>query len=642
MSDPATILRSHHHIAVPNWVGPVIECATKSETAASYLAQAVAALRTMLPCDFAAVVRGEKGRWQTLASTGRDSSLPGDLLSESLDRGTTLDRTPWCISPLADHASTNELLVVSSSAAASREAVGNVAQVLGQGLLAVRRRDQLSHRIQRLETLLNLSGQWNQTLQLNELLTHIAEAATRLLNAERASIFLWDRPTRTLVGRPALGVEGNELRVPDDQGIVGVVLRGNEPRRVDLEDDHGAINRQVDQQLKFKTRNLLCVPLRGKGKELLGVFEVLNKRVGNFSADDETALTEFATYAAVAIENSQQFGQLLRVRNQLAEQAASGVRMIGDCPAIVSLRNTVSRIAATELAVLILGENGTGKEIVSQLVHYGSHRRNEPFVAVNCAALTETLLESELFGHEKGAFTDARETRQGKFELASGGTLFLDEIGDMSLGGQAKLLRVLEEKVVVRVGGSLPIRTDSRVIAATNQNLAELVRAKKFREDLFFRLNVMTLQVPPLRERGDDILLLAEHFLQEFSARARRKAPELTAAARKRLLSHEWPGNVRELRNLMERLVYLCADDKIDAEELAFVLLPGVKRDDSYLLDLPLADATQQFQVDFIAKQIEAARGNMTAAAERMGLHRTNLYRKMKQLGIPTGDNEQL
>jgi Nif-specific regulatory protein len=248
--------------------------------------------------------------------------------------------------------------------------------------------------------------------------------------------------------------------------------------------------------------------------------------------------------------------------------------------------------------------------------------------------LTETLLESELFGHEKGAFTDAHEARPGKFELASGGTLFLDEIGDMSPGGQAKLLRVLEEKVVVRVGGSTPIHTDARVIAATNQDLASMVRERRFREDLFFRLNVVALDLPPLRERGDDVLLLAGHFLRDFCGRARRKPPPFTAAARKRLLAHRWPGNIRELRNLMERLAYLSQGDRIDAVELAFILAPDTRSQALFSLDLPLGDATRRFQVQYITRQIEAARGNMTDAAARLGLHRSNLYRKMRKLGM--------
>jgi Nif-specific regulatory protein len=322
----------------------------------------------------------------------------------------------------------------------------------------------------------------------------------------------------------------------------------------------------------------------------------------------------------------------------MADRAAEGVQLLGECPAIEALRGTVRRVADTDLTVLILGENGTGKEVVSQMIHYLSRRRNEPFLAVNCAALTETLLESELFGHEKGAFTDARETRAGKFELASGGTLFLDEIGDMSPGGQAKLLRVLEEKIVVRVGGSLPIHTDARVVAATNQDLAQMVRQRKFREDLYFRLNVVTLELPPLRERGDDLLLLAELFLRDFCAKARRKAPKFTAAARKRLLGHPWPGNVRELRNLMERLAYLSQDDKIDAEDLSFILSPGADSSSIFSLDLPLANATKKFQSEYIKKHIESARGNMTDAAERLGLHRSNLYRKMRQLDMPVDE----
>jgi Nif-specific regulatory protein len=314
--------------------------------------------------------------------------------------------------------------------------------------------------------------------------------------------------------------------------------------------------------------------------------------------------------------------------------------MIGECPAIEALRSTIGRVANTELAILILGEHGTGKEVVSQMIHYLSARRNEALVAVNCAAVAETLLESELFGHEKGAFTDAHESRAGKFELASGGTLFLDEIGEMSPSGQAKLLRVLEEKVVVRVGGSAPIHTDARVIAATNRNLASMVREKKFREDLFFRLNVLTLELPPLRERGDDILILARHFLDQFCVKAGRKAPKFTAAASKRLLSHSWPGNIRELRNLMERLAYLSPGDKVDVNELAFVFSDDDGTSALLSLELPLNDATREFQTEYIKKQIQRARGSMTQAAGRLGLHRSNLYRKMRQLGMQL-DEEQ-
>jgi Nif-specific regulatory protein len=494
--------------------------------------------------------------------------------------------------------------------------------------------------VRRLEAILEIAGQWNQNQDTESLLQQMAEMSTRLLGAERASIFLWDRTQHQLVGRPALGVEGGELRIPDNAGIVGQVVQSGEPRRVASGTPRDGINRDVDQKLGFRTRNLLCTPLRGRKGQIFGAFEMINKIKGDFTDEDEAALVELASHAAIALENSQHRDQLLQSRKVVTQQAAAGVQLIGSTPGMEQLRSVVDRVARTDLVVLILGENGTGKEVVSRMIHYLSARGDEPFVAVNCAALTETLLESELFGHEKGAFTDAHEARQGKFELASGGTLFLDEIGDLSLGGQAKLLRVLEEKVVVRVGGSRPIRTDARIIAATNQNLAEMVEQRRFREDLFFRLNVFRVNMPPLRERIDDIVPLAEHFLQDFSARARRKPPRLTAAAQKRLRLHPWPGNVRELRNLMERLAYLTPDDTIDADELDFIIAP--KRNDSgaYQLGRSLKDASRDFQIEYVRRNIAAAGGNMSDAARSLGVHRSNLYRKMEQLGMTEGTQE--
>ena len=400
---------------------------------------------------------------------------------------------------------------------------------LGAGLRSVRKAQRLQQRAAQAETILSIVQEWSRTQEMETLLNQMAEASTKLLDADRASIFLWDRANHLLVGRPALGVPGGELRVPDDAGVVGEVLRSGQSRRVSHRETHDPVNRKVDAQLKYQTRTLVAVPMRSAGGELLGVFEVINKRVGEFTADDETALTEFATHAVVALENTQDRQRLMASHKQIVDQAAEHVRLVGNSPAIDALRSTVGRVANTDLAVLVLGENGTGKEVISQMIHYLSPRRDRPFVAVNCAAIAETLLESELFGHEKGAFTDAHESRPGKFELAAGGTLLLDEIGDLSPGGQAKLLRVLEEKIVVRVGGSRPIPVDVRVIAATNQNLAEMVRAKKFRQDLFFRLNVVVLELPPLRDRGDDVLLLADFFLADFCRRARRKPPKFSA-----------------------------------------------------------------------------------------------------------------
>ena len=639
-SHPADLPQLEAHPALAEVASRLFYWSSVESSAAAYLRNSLPVVVQILGGEYAAVVRGEKGKWRTLGKAGADRSLPTELLADALDRNAPCSSKEWYAAPLAPQSESGEVLAThriwdhASEAGGAAEAV---ALWLHLGLSAVRKREQQQQREQRLQAILEIAAQWQQTLEMAPLLVRMAETSTRLLNAERASIFLWDKPNKTLVGRPALGVPGGELRIPDNTGIVGQVVQSGEPRRVDADIavEQSEVDRRVDKQVNFQTRSLVCVPLRGRSGELFGAFEVLNKIGGNFTDDDTDALIELATHASAALENTQQIESLLAARKNLADLSAEGVKLIGHCPPIEALRSAARRVADTELSVLILGENGTGKEVVSQMIHYQSRRRNEPFVAVNCAALTETLLESELFGHEKGAFTDAREMRQGKFELASGGTLFLDEIGDMSLGGQAKLLRVLEEKVVVRVGGSVSISTDARVLAATNQNLAELVRSKRFREDLFFRLNVVTLEIPPLEARRR-YRYPGRAFPEKLLRRARRKMPKFTAAAKKRMLAHNWPGNVRELRNLMERLAYLLPEeqDKIDASDLAFILSPTADAAGVFALDVPLTDATRSFQIELIRKHIEASRGNMTSAAERLGLHRSNLYRKMRQLGM--------
>ncbi len=619
----------------------LLAAANQVEEPVNWLAAALPAIAADLAAPYVALAVADGGHWNALAEAGPARSLPVDLLSEVLDCEATRLHGNWVAGPLAPRAVSAEVLVVcwpSGPPADALPAVESLLPVVREAFAAVRVRHQQLRRIRRLETILEITSQWNQTREIEPLLVRMAEAATQLLKADRASIFLWDRANHVLIGRPALGVKGGELRVAEDRGVVGQVLQSGQPVRVDSATQPDPIDHSVDTKLRYRTRTLLCVPMQTRSGERFGVFELINKLSGAFTQDDQEALVELAAHAAVALENVQDRQKLMATNRQIAEQAAQGVQLIGECPAIQSLRSIVRRVAETDLAVLIGGENGTGKEVVAQSIHYLSHRLGQPFIALNCAAIPETLAESELFGHEKGAFTDARESRPGKFELASGGTLFLDEIGDLSLNCQAKLLRVLEEKVMVRVGGSEPIATDARLLAATNQKLAEMVQQKRFREDLYFRLNVVTLDLPPLRERGGDILLLAEHFLNEFCRRARRKLPELTAAARKRLAEHPRPGNVRELRNQMERLAYLAAGDVIEAEDLAFILSP---RGQVPLIDdlgQNLSDATSRFQTEYIRRTIQQLGGNMSRVAERLGLHRSNLYRKMRQLGMDVSD----
>ena len=624
----------------------LVERSLEIQLESEFLTTALELLCNSVGATGATLVQGTKGQWRLLAHWGAGDGLPEELLAETLDSARCGAADGWTGTPLLagnqQDAFWSSQLIAANTDSVPLETFDACAAAVGLAYQVFRNHHQHQNRATRFEAMLDMTVQWNQSRQTDELLEQIAETSTRLLGAERATIFLPDTSGEQLVGKPATGVEGGQIQIPKNAGVVGQVFNSGKPARVDddVQSEQQQINRSVDKELGFETRNLLCVPMFNREGKTIGAFELINRLEGNFTQTDEAALLELAGHAAVSIDNTQHVEHLTSSRQAVTAEAAGQVELIGQCEAIEDLKKAIARVAGTELVVLITGENGTGKEVVAQMIHYLSDRRDEVMVAVNCAAISQTLLESELFGHEKGAFTDAHQAREGKFELASDGTLFLDEIGDMSLDGQSKLLRVLEEKKVVRVGGSKPIPTNARVVAATNQNLAELIGAKKFRQDLYFRLNVVEIQLPALRDRGEDVILLAEYFLGQFCAKARRKLPDITAAAKKQLLRHGWPGNIRELRNMMERLVYLTEGTKIDAADLAFVSSPQ-SEDSAIPLDLPLTDATKAFQIDYIQRHIKRASGNMSDAAERMGLHRSNLYRKMKQLGMGDGDAEE-
>jgi Nif-specific regulatory protein len=622
----------------------LVASATVAQSPTDFLRQQLADMCGELGASGAGFV-DRSPDWVVTVQTGRWNGLeiPKPLLGEILDRdsgvSTSLE-SPTAGSlvavPVRTRASTGSVLAFTGRHLAPE--ILPLAVVLGKTLGAcldiLSDRSRAVHRIECLRGILKVSLTLSTVKETEPLLELIAQEAVRILDCDRASIFLWDREHQEVVACPALGVEGNSLRLSDKTGIVGEVIHSAKLRRVDDAYHDSHFSSKVDMASGYKTRNLLCAPLFDGENKLLGAFEVINKNNGNFTEDDEATLMDLSIQVAIALKNTQERESLLRSHRQLTEQVTKGVTLIGDSPAMQAMRSTIRRLAATDLPVLILGESGTGKEVVAQTLHFQGPRADRPFVAVNCAALTETLLESELFGHEKGAFTDARDMHRGKFEIAEGGTIFLDEIGDMSPGGQAKLLRVLEQKVITRVGGSQAIPINARVIAATNAHLAEQVRARKFREDLYFRLNVVTLDLPPLRERPEDVLSLAEHFLGGFATQARRPRLELSAEARKRLQFHTWPGNVRELRNLMERVAFLAPNDIIEADDLAFILSPDQNRSNEPSLDLGLSEATNQFQQEFIRRAIRRVRNNMSETARLLGLHRSNLYRKMRQLGM--------
>ncbi len=309
--------------------------------------------------------------------------------------------------------------------------------------------------------------------------------------------------------------------------------------------------------------------------------------------------------------------------------------MVGESQAMNHLRAQVALAAPTNGRVLILGDNGTGKELVARIIHHSSRRRHGPFVEVNCAAIPEELIESELFGHMRGAFTGAVADKPGRFEQASGGTIFLDEIADMSLKTQAKVLRVLQEQVMERVGGTQRIRVDVRVLAATNKDLPGEIRAGRFREDLYFRLNVIPIFVPSLRERQHDIPLLAEHFMAMLAAEDGKRPKRLAPEAAARLQQYAWPGNVRELRNVIERLLIFVSGDTITAQDLGFLGRDGAA-------DLPapqgpvvpLSEARDHFEKEYILQTLAAQQGNMSRTAEVLGVERSNLYKKLRAFGI--------
>jgi two-component system nitrogen regulation response regulator NtrX len=347
----------------------------------------------------------------------------------------------------------------------------------------------------------------------------------------------------------------------------------------------------------------------------------------------------------LVVKNALRQRKLEAENRALKEQVEHRWVMVGESAAIHALRADIAQAAPSNGRVLIFGENGTGKELVARNIHHQSLRTSGPFVEVNCAAIPEELIESELFGHTRGAFTGALTAKKGKFELADGGTLFLDEVGDMTLKTQAKVLRVLQEQKVEPVGGTATITVDVRVIAATNKNLEEEIRKGTFREDLFFRLNVIPFHVPPLRDRREDVPLLARHFIAELSAEYGKRTKELSREALDVLVAQPWPGNVRELRNIIERLVIMTPGDRIEARHLPPSVLGGALPSaepaagtggpSAALSDFPsLAAAREDFEKRYIWRKYQECGGNMSRTSEALQVERSNLYRKMKGYGL--------
>jgi len=395
----------------------------------------------------------------------------------------------------------------------------------------------------------------------------------------------------------------------------------------------------LDIEMPIKNGLEVLEELRGRGSEMTVIMITAYGTIERAVQAMKQGAYDFITkpfeldHVAVLVEKALEREKLKRGFEQLTQDAGERYRLVGgESPKMRRAIETAKKAAASRSTVLLLGESGTGKEIFARAIHNWSERRAEPFIAINCVGLSKDLLESELFGHEKGAFTGAHQLKKGKMELAHGGTVFLDEVGDISAELQTKLLRFLQEREFERVGGAQPIRVDVRIIAATNRDLSMTIKEGRFREDLFYRLNVIPISLPPLRERREDIPVLAKYFLYRFAAETKKIFTGITAQAEARLVAHQWPGNVRELGNVIERAVVLGQGPEVTLDDLP----PRIVYSEAERASegLSYREAVDAARADVIRRTLATTGGNRAAAARILGLHKTHLLNLMKSLRI--------
>jgi Nif-specific regulatory protein len=472
---------------------------------------------------------------------------------------------------------------------------------------------------------------------LNVLLTRIVESAMRLCGGEASSLLLADEEQRALYFEVALGSRGHEVKrfkVKMGEGIAGWVAQHNKSIMVnDVESDQRHL-RTISRQIGYPVQTMLAVPMRARDK-CIGVVEVINKsKEKYFDQEDLEWLEIFADQAALAIINAKSFEracseiQLLQDRAPSAETFHTVVT--GKSAVMQKLLKLADRVAKTDSSVLILGESGVGKEIIAERIHLHSPRNGAPFIRVNCAALPEGVLESELFGHVKGAFTSAVSNRKGRFETADGGTIFLDEIGDMPLALQAKLLRVIQEKTFEKVGSDTTITVNTRILAATNKDIESMVENGEFRQDLYYRLNVLPLRIPSLRDHTEDIPELARFFLAKFMQANKKHFEGFSQSSIEAMLTYSWPGNIRELENSIERACVIAGSKWIKPNDLfsqAVVPEKGSKNRN-------LKTAINVFKANFVRTVLEENAWNQTEAAKALKIQRTYLSRLVKELSL--------
>jgi transcriptional regulator with GAF, ATPase, and Fis domain len=476
------------------------------------------------------------------------------------------------------------------------------------------------------EKLNDFSARLMQKHDLGELLDELMDSVIEITNADKGFLILCEGEILDIKVARNLKQENIADAVTQlSDSIIAKVVKELRPLIISdaMNDEEFSGSKSV---MKLKLSSVICVPLLERGK-LLGLIYVGNDSVVDlFQEEMMRALNVFAAQASLIISNALLL-QELKVDNRRLSERLEQMRfgdIIGSSKAMQDVFNKVEKVAATDISVLITGETGTGKELIAREIHRRSARANGPFVTINCGAIPENLLESELFGHVKGAFTGAVANKQGKFQSASSGTLFLDEIGEMPLALQVKILRALQEKVVVRVGDTRPETVDIRVLTATNRNLEDEIKNGNFREDLYYRLNVVNLHLPPLRVRGDDVLVIARYLLsrysREYEARARGFSPNATVAIRK----YHWPGNIREMENRIKKAVVLTEGNLVGPEDL------GLDADTLPTI-LPLADAKEKFQRDYINEVLALNNGNRTKTARDLGVDPRTIFRHLEK-----------
>lgn len=495
----------------------------------------------------------------------------------------------------------------------------------------------------RLESLIEINQLLMGTVEPDEVLRVILESATRLFVVEGCSIGLIDDTAQHLMFMAMAGpAQVEEFRVPLAQGIAGWVARtGQGVISNDVSQDQRFYG-GIDQATGFTTRSILCAPLKQHDR-IIGVIEALNTtKPDGFTAEDLQLLTALGGSASTALTRTRAFASVRNAGAALQEVVQHRYRLVsGSSPAMQEAIRLARTVAATDSTVFLLGESGTGKEVLARAIHQWSPRAEHPFVAVNCVALTPELLASELFGHERGAFTGATAQKKGKFELAEGGSVFLDEIGDLAPDLQVKLLRVLQSKEFQRVGGVRDIRVNVRILAATNRDLHQAMRRGTFREDLYYRLNVIAITLPPLRDRTADLPDLVQHFLEQYRREVNRPHLGLEPEAMQLLCAYHWPGNVRELQNAIERAVVLAPGPRITVGDLPAELRQTFHSTETsgsigeeIAAALPLAEALAAFKRARVQQALEQTGGNQRRAAKLLGLQPSNLSRLMHTLGL--------